>query len=56
MRGIYQGLPPARSVEQAIVLAQLLIARDLEQRATLRAQEGKAGGHVYGLSQPPSPL
>lgn len=34
MRGTYQGLPPAMSVEQAIVLAQLLIARDLERRKT----------------------
>jgi hypothetical protein len=28
----YQGLPPAANVEQAIVLAQLLILRDLERR------------------------
>ena len=34
MRGTYQGLPPAKSVEQAIVLAQRLIARDLERRKT----------------------
>ena len=34
MRGNYHGLPPAKSVEQAIVLAQLLIARDLERRRT----------------------
>jgi hypothetical protein len=32
MRVIYHGLPPAASVEQAIVLAQLLIVRDLERR------------------------
>ena len=32
MRGNYQGLPPAASVEQAIVLAQLLIARELARR------------------------
>jgi hypothetical protein len=29
----YQGLPAAATVEQAIVLAQLLILRDLERRA-----------------------
>ena len=33
MRGNYDGLPPAGSVEQAIILAQLLILRDLERRA-----------------------
>ena len=33
MRGNYEGLPPAASVEQAIVLAQRLILKDLEQRA-----------------------
>jgi hypothetical protein len=42
MRGIYQGLPAARSVEEAIVLAQLLIKRDLELRAALQAQESQA--------------
>ena len=34
MRGNYQGLPPAASVEQAIILAQLLIARELARRTT----------------------
>jgi hypothetical protein len=29
----YQGLPAAATVEQAIILAQLLIRRDLERRA-----------------------
>ena len=29
----YHGLPAARSVEQAIVLAQRLILKDLERRA-----------------------
>jgi hypothetical protein len=29
----YQGLPAAANVEQAIILAQLLIRRDLERRA-----------------------
>lgn len=43
MRGMYQGLPPARSVEQAIILAQLLIARDLEHRAAIPTQEVQAG-------------
>jgi hypothetical protein len=32
MCGNYHGLPPAASVQQAIVLAQLLIVRDLERR------------------------
>jgi hypothetical protein len=43
---MYRGLPPARSVEEAIVLAQRLIARDLEQRAKLQLQEGQADDHV----------
>jgi hypothetical protein len=33
MRGNYDGLPPAASVEQAILLAQLLILKDRERRA-----------------------
>ena len=33
MRPEYRGFPAAPSVEQAIVLAQLLILRDLERRA-----------------------
>jgi hypothetical protein len=33
MRQNYDGLPAAASVEQAIVLAQLIIRRDLERRA-----------------------
>ena len=33
MQPNYEGLPAAASVEQAIVLAQLLILRDLERRA-----------------------
>ena len=49
MRGIYQGLPAARSVEEAIVLAQRLIARDLEQRAVIQGQQGQAG--VGGAKQ-----
>ena len=38
MRGNYKGLPPAASVEQAIVLAQLLIARELAQRPLKRPE------------------
>ena len=39
----YDGLPAAASVEQAIVLAQLLILRDLERRAERPREEmGKA--------------
>jgi uncharacterized small protein (DUF1192 family) len=38
----YEGLPPATSVEQSIVLAQLIILRDLERRtALLQAQPEK---------------
>jgi hypothetical protein len=33
MQPEYHGLPAAASVEQAIVLAQLLILKDLERRA-----------------------
>jgi hypothetical protein len=33
MRHNYQGLPAAASIEQAIMLAQLLILRDLERQA-----------------------
>jgi hypothetical protein len=33
MQPEYRGLPAAASVEQAIVLAQLLILKDLERRA-----------------------
>ena len=39
MRGTYRGLPAARSVEEAIVLAQLLIKRDLERRTELETME-----------------
>jgi hypothetical protein len=35
----YDGLPAASSVEQSIVLAQLLILRDLEERAKRIVQE-----------------
>ena len=31
----YDGLPAAKSVEQSIVLAQLLILRDLERRVQI---------------------
>ena len=42
MRGMYRGLPPARSVEEAIVLAQLLIKRDLERRTAQEALEDQS--------------
>jgi hypothetical protein len=32
MHSIYEGLPAAASVEQAIILAQRLIVKDLERR------------------------
>ncbi|HZI77385.1 MAG TPA: hypothetical protein VFD73_25755, partial [Gemmatimonadales bacterium] len=35
----YDGLPAAASVEQAIVLAQLLILRDLERKAQRAAEQ-----------------
>lgn len=35
----YDGLPAAASVEQSIVLAQLMILRDLERRAKLIAEQ-----------------
>ena len=45
----YQGLPAAASVEQAIVLAQLLILKDLERRAPRNAdpdRPDRADGEV----------
>ena len=45
MRGTYQGLPPAKSVEQAIILAQRLIARDLERRKTALAERWDQNDH-----------
>ena len=52
MRGTYQGLPPARNVEEAIVLAQLLIKRDLERRTTLETPEDQLSPnhHADGLN------
>ena len=38
MRQNYDGFPAAASVEQAIVVAQLIIRRDLERRAQSAAQ------------------
>ncbi|HZI74140.1 MAG TPA: hypothetical protein VFD73_08990 [Gemmatimonadales bacterium] len=35
----YDGLPAAANVEQAIVLAQLMILRDLERRAKLKVEQ-----------------
>ncbi len=43
MQQNYDGLPAAASVEQAIVLAQLIILRDLERQAVVRAERAKAG-------------
>jgi hypothetical protein len=37
----YDGLPAAASVEQSIVLAQLLILRDLEKQAKLISQQAE---------------
>ena len=39
----YLGLPAAPNVEQAIVLAQLLILRDLERRAQQLEGDGRVG-------------
>jgi hypothetical protein len=41
----YDGLPAAASVEQSIVLAQLLILRDLERRARELAEKTETGEH-----------
>lgn len=38
----YPGLPAAATVEQSIVLAQLLILRDLERRAQQLQPDGRA--------------
>jgi hypothetical protein len=56
MRGNYDGLPAAASVEQAIVLAQLLILRDLERRARgmlERSEQGDRGGKSSRDALPP---
>jgi hypothetical protein len=37
----YDGLPAATNVEQAIVLAQLLILRDLEKQAALLRKQAE---------------
>jgi hypothetical protein len=39
MEKTYDGLPAAASVEQSIVLAQLMILRDLERQAKLIAEQ-----------------
>jgi hypothetical protein len=39
----YDGLPAAASFEQSIVLAQLIILRDLERRAEIRQEAEKPG-------------
>jgi hypothetical protein len=36
MRGMYEGLPAAASVEQAIILAQLQILRQLDRQRNRR--------------------
>jgi|1186.fasta_scaffold380463_3 hypothetical protein len=41
----YDGLPAAASVEQSIVLAQLLILRDLERRARQLAEKTETDEH-----------
>ena len=38
----YQGLPAAATVEQAIVLAQLIILRDLERQARQSPEPSKS--------------
>ena len=43
MRPEYRGFPAAASVEQAIVLAQLLILRDLERRARGMPERSEPG-------------
>jgi hypothetical protein len=47
MRGNYQGLPPARSVEQAIILAQMLIVRDLARRTAAVPERTDQGDHPW---------
>jgi hypothetical protein len=37
----YHGLPAAANVEQAIVLAQLIILRDLERKAQRAAEQAQ---------------
>jgi hypothetical protein len=39
MQQNYEGLPAAASVEQSIVLAQIIIRRDLERRAEEKRAE-----------------
>jgi hypothetical protein len=48
MRGNYHGLPPAASVEQAIILAQLLIANDLARRITKKQASGDHAAYPQG--------
>jgi hypothetical protein len=47
MRGNYHGLPAAATVQQAIVLAQLLIVRDLERRTTAIPERSKPGDYTW---------
>ena len=41
MQPNYDGLPAAATVEQAIVLAQLIILRDLERKAQRAAEQAE---------------
>jgi hypothetical protein len=43
----YPGLPAASTVEQSIVLAQLLILRDLERRAQQLQSDGRAADRPH---------
>jgi hypothetical protein len=45
MRGNHHGLPPAASVEQAIILAQLIIAKELACRITKEQEIAKQADH-----------
>lgn len=49
MRGNYHGLPPAASVEQAIILAQLLIAKELACRITNKPEPADHADYVRFL-------
>jgi hypothetical protein len=46
MQQNYDGLPAAASVEQSIVLAQLIIRKDLERRAEEKRAEAEKAGTV----------
>jgi hypothetical protein len=46
----YQGLPAAASIEQAIILAQLLTLRDMERRAQGIPERSDQGDRAVGSS------